>query len=48
MRGGPIDNHELHNTVLKPQVEIFTEHRASWVTKVDGAKQNIGMGDFGK
>ncbi|ORX36212.1 Mss4-like protein [Kockovaella imperatae] len=48
MRGGPIDDHELHNTILKPQWEIFTEHRASWIPAVPGARQEIGMGDFDK
>jgi hypothetical protein len=48
MRGGPIDDHELHNKVIKPQVEIFSEHRAAWVAPVESAKQEIGMGDFGK
>lgn len=46
MRGGPIDDHKLHDTVLKPQTEIFTEHRAAWVTPVEGAEQAIGMGSF--
>jgi hypothetical protein len=48
MRGGPVDDQSLHNTVLKPQVEIFSENRAAWVSQVEGAKQNIGMGDFGQ
>lgn len=48
MRGGPVDDQDLINTVLKPQVEIFTEHRADWVTVVDDAKQEIQMGEFGK
>jgi len=48
MRGGPVDDHSLHGTVLKPQVEIFSEHRTHWLAPIPGAKQNIGMGDFGK
>lgn len=44
MRGGPIDDQELHSTVLKPQYEIFTENRSRWVSPVVGAKQEIGMG----
>lgn len=48
MRGGIIDNHTLHNTMLKPQVEIFSEHRAAWVNPVAGVEQAEGMGPFGK
>ena len=48
MRAGPVDDHELFNTVLKPQVEIFSEHRAGWLGPVEGVKQAVGMGDFGK
>jgi hypothetical protein len=46
MRGGIIDDHTLHDTMLKPGVEIFTEHRAKWVKPVDGAEQGKGMGPF--
>lgn len=46
MRGGIIDDHSLHNTVLKPGVEIFSEHRASWVEPVKGVDQAEGMGPF--
>jgi hypothetical protein len=46
MRGGPIDDHSLHGTVLKPQVEIFSEHRVSWLKGVDGVEQAKGMGSF--
>jgi hypothetical protein len=48
MRGGIIDDHSLHDGMLKPQVEIFTEHRGAWVKPVDGAEQAIGMGPFAK
>jgi hypothetical protein len=34
--------------MLKPGVEIFSEHRAAWVTAVDGAEQAKGMGPFVK
>jgi hypothetical protein len=47
-RGGVVDDHSLHGSVLKPEVEIFTEHRTAWLEPIPGAKQNIGMGDFGK
>lgn len=46
MRGGIIDDHRLHDTFLKPDVEIFTEHRAKWVKAVDGAEQGKAMGPF--
>jgi len=48
MRGGIIDDHRLHDTMLKPGVEIFSEHRAGWVKPVDGVEQAKGMGPFGK
>ena len=48
MRGGIIDDHTLHDTMLKPQTEIFSEHRAAWVKPVDGAEQAKGMGSFVK
>lgn len=48
MRGGIIDNHALHDTFLKPDVELYTEHRAKWVSPVEGAEQGIGMSPFQK
>ena len=48
MRGGIIDDHRLHDTMLKPEVEIFSEHRGAWVKPVDGAEQAKGMGPFVK
>jgi hypothetical protein len=48
MRGGIIDDHRLHDTMLKPGVEIFSEHRGAWVKPVDGAEQAKGMGPFVK
>jgi hypothetical protein len=48
MRGGIIDDHRLHDTILKPEVELFSEHRGAWVKSVDGAKQAKGMGPFVK
>lgn len=46
MRGGIIDDHRLHDTMLKPDVEIYTEHRAKWVSPVEGAEQGKSMGPF--
>lgn len=48
MRGGIIDDHSLHDTFLKPDVEIFSEHRAAWLKPIEGAEQGIGMGPFVK
>ncbi|WVR08778.1 hypothetical protein IAU60_005836 [Kwoniella sp. DSM 27419] len=48
MRGGMIDDHTIHGTLLRPEVEIFSEHRVSWLDGLEGVKQNIGMGDLGK
>jgi hypothetical protein len=48
MRGGIIDDHRLHDTMLRPGVEIFSEHRAGWVKPVDGVEQAKGMGPFSK
>jgi hypothetical protein len=48
MRGGIIDDHEIHGTILKPQHEIFVEHRAKWLQPVEGAVQHHGMGTFGQ
>lgn len=46
MRGGIIDDQSLHDTMLKPGVEIFSEHRAAWVNPVSGVEQAKGMGPF--
>lgn len=48
MRGGVIDDHALHGTMLKPDAELFTEHRAAWIKPIEGAVQHIGMGTFGR
>ncbi len=48
MRGGIIDAHGLHDSMLKPDVEIFSEHRAAWVKPVDGSEQGNGMTPFTK
>jgi len=48
MRGGVIDDHALHGTMLKPDAELFTEHRAAWIKPIEGAVQHIGMGTFGQ
>ena len=48
MRGGIIDDHKLHGTMLKPQAELFVEHRSAWLKPVEGAKQMEGMGTFGQ
>ncbi|KAM0265371.1 hypothetical protein ACHAQJ_000212 [Trichoderma viride] len=37
MRIGTVDDFELHETKLKPQVEIYTANRVSWWHGVEGA-----------
>jgi hypothetical protein len=43
MRAGVIDDHTLHDTVLKPGVEVYSEHRAGWVKPIEGVRQVQGM-----
>ncbi|KAL7785620.1 Mss4-like protein [Trichoderma ceciliae] len=38
MRIGTVDDFTLHETKLKPEMEIFTDNRVSWWHGVDGAK----------
>ncbi len=46
MRIGQVDDLTLHETTLKPQVEIFTKDRVAWLNGVEGAEQYSG-GHFG-
>ncbi|THU76676.1 hypothetical protein K435DRAFT_878866 [Dendrothele bispora CBS 962.96] len=39
LRIGTIDDFNLHETKLRPQVELFVKDRVSWFTGVEGAKQ---------
>jgi hypothetical protein len=42
MRIGTVDDFELHETKLRPQVEIYTDNRVSWWHGVEGAKKVPG------
>ncbi|KAL7420917.1 hypothetical protein Q5752_004871 [Cryptotrichosporon argae] len=43
LRTGTVDDFTLHETVLKPQREVFVEDRVTWNGPVDGAEQVEGM-----
>lgn len=43
LRTGTVDDFTLHETVLKPQREVFVKDRASWCAAVDGAEQVEAM-----
>ncbi|KAI3400578.1 hypothetical protein diail_2780 [Diaporthe ilicicola] len=43
LRIGTIDDFNLHETKLKPQVEFFVERRVGWLSGVEGAKQVEGF-----
>lgn len=38
MRIGTVDDFNLHDTVLKPQLELFVKDRVSWLHGLDGMK----------
>ncbi|KAK3113509.1 hypothetical protein LTR53_009115, partial [Teratosphaeriaceae sp. CCFEE 6253] len=42
-RIGTVDDFKLHETKLKPRIEIFTESRVGWFTGCEGAEQRKGM-----
>jgi hypothetical protein len=39
LRVGTVDDFNLHETILKPQVEIFVKDRCTWVHPVEDVKQ---------
>ncbi|TVY75766.1 hypothetical protein LSUE1_G006391 [Lachnellula suecica] len=39
LRIGTVDDFNLHETKLKPKLEVFVKDRCSWVSPVEGAKQ---------
>ncbi|WRT66025.1 uncharacterized protein IL334_002976 [Kwoniella shivajii] len=43
LRVGTVDDIDLHGTVLKPEIEQFTDFRVSWLHDLEGAKQFKGM-----
>lgn len=42
LRIGTVDDFNLHQTALKPNVEQFTKDRISWFSGVDGAEHFEG------
>ncbi|KAJ1024726.1 hypothetical protein NDA16_002766 [Ustilago loliicola] len=40
MRVGTVDDFALHDTKLKPQIEIWTKDRLAWLDPIDGCKQS--------
>lgn len=47
LRIGTVDDFNLHETKLRPQVEYFVESRVAWFPGVEGVKQLEGMGASG-
>lgn len=43
-RIGTVDDFDLHETALKPRVEIFTRNRVCWLNDVEGAEQHEDAG----
>ena len=46
-RIGTVDDFGLHETVLKPRIEIYTKDRVKWLNDVDGAVQHKDAGPLG-
>ena len=42
LRIGTVDDYNLHETKLKPRVEVFTKDRVSWLTGATGVEQHQG------
>jgi hypothetical protein len=40
-RIGTVDDFNLHETLLKPRLEVYTRDRVCWYNGVDGAKQCV-------
>ncbi|KAL4795938.1 Mss4-like protein [Aspergillus venezuelensis] len=43
LRTGTVDDFELHGSVFRPGVEVFTTCRRDWVGPVEGAMQDEGL-----
>lgn len=39
MRVGTVDDFALHETRLRPTIELFTKDRVDWLQPIDGCKQ---------
>ncbi|KAF2151465.1 hypothetical protein K461DRAFT_258620 [Myriangium duriaei CBS 260.36] len=46
LRIGTVDDFHLHETVLKPSVELFSEERVAWLAGAEGVEKDEGMGRF--
>jgi hypothetical protein len=42
MRIGQVDDFKLHETALKPQLEIFTKDRVAWFKGAEGTVKYTG------
>jgi hypothetical protein len=43
LRIGTVDDFTLHETKLRPRMELFTKDRVAWFTGVEGARKFEGM-----
>jgi hypothetical protein len=43
LRIGTVDDFNLHETKLRPQVELYTKDRVGWLHGVEGVKQIEGQ-----
>lgn len=46
-RIGTVDDYDLHETVLKPRIEIYTKKRVDWLNGVEGAEKFEDAGPLG-
>lgn len=45
-RIGTVDDFDLHETVLKPKVEIYAKNRVCWLAGGEGVKQHDDAGPY--
>lgn len=43
LRVGTVDDHRLHDTVLRPEIEEYTADRVEWLSDIPGAKHVEGF-----
>jgi hypothetical protein len=46
-RIGTVDDYDLHETVLKPRIEIYTKNRVCWLKGAEGVEQFSDAGPLG-
>lgn len=44
LRMGPVDDHSLAGSVLRPQTEQFVEHRVGWLKSLEGEGAKLFKG----